>query len=93
MAKFAQYYLQFKLDNVFAELEKTNRQKHFGSYFEHNDSINFSVGEGDDVKTYKHKVYHLSMNKDIIVTEINAGVLLFRRTRILLIVQKWLRTS
>lgn len=70
MAKFAQYYLQFKLDNVFAELEKTNRQKHFGSYFEHNDSINFSVGEGDDVKTYKHKVYHLSMNKDIIVMSI-----------------------
>ena len=70
MAKFAQYYLQFKLENLFAELEKANRQKHFGSYFERNDSINFSIGEGDDIKTYKHKVYHLSINKDIIVMSI-----------------------
>ena len=70
MAKFAQYYLEYLKDDLFADKEWTERQKHFGAYFETNESIDFSLGEDEDRKTYKHDVYHLSMNKDIIVMRI-----------------------
>jgi hypothetical protein len=70
MAKFAQYYLEYLKDNLFSEKEWDERQKHFGAYFESNDSIDFSIGEGEERKTYKHEVYHLSANKDIIVMRI-----------------------
>lgn len=70
MAKFAQYYLKYRKDNMFADMEWAERQKHFGAYFESNDSIDFSLGESESRKTYKHDVYHLSTNKDIIVMRI-----------------------
>lgn len=70
MAKFAQYYLEYLKDNLFADKEWAERQKHFGAYFESNESIDFSLGEDEDRKTYKHDVYHLSTNKDIIVMRI-----------------------
>lgn len=70
MAKFAQYYLEYLNDNLFSEIEWVNRQKLFGAYFESNDSIVFSLGEGEERKTYKHDVYHLSSNKDIILVRI-----------------------
>ncbi len=70
MAKFAQYYLKYLKDNLFADKEWAERQKHFGAYFESNDSIDFSLGEDESRKTYKHDVYHLSTNKDIIVMRI-----------------------
>lgn len=70
MAKFAQYYLEYLKDNIFSEKEWAERQKHFGSYFESNESIDFSLGEDEGRKTYKHDVYHLSSNKDIVVMRI-----------------------
>ena len=65
MAKFAQYYLKYKLDDLFAQETKADRQKFFGALFEKDESIEFAVGEGEDRKVFKHKVYHLSLNKDI----------------------------
>ena len=70
MAKFAQYYLKYKLDDLFAQETKADRQKFFGALFEKDESIEFAVGEGEDRKVFKPKVYHLSLNKDIIVMRI-----------------------
>lgn len=70
MAKFAQYYLEYLKDNMFADEKWNERQIHFGAYFESNDSIDFSLGEDEGRKIYKHDVYHLSSNKDIIVMRI-----------------------
>ena len=70
MAKFAQYYLKYLKDNLFADKEWAERQKHFGAYFESNESIDFSLGDDENRKTYKHDVYHLSTNKNIIVMRI-----------------------
>lgn len=70
MAKFAQYYLEYLNDNLFANKEWADRQKHFGAYFESNESINFSSGGDEGQKIYKHEVYHLSTNKNIIVMRI-----------------------
>jgi hypothetical protein len=70
MAKFAQYYLKYNLDNLFAFEHKNERQTLFGNYFKENDSIEFSLGEGEDKTIFKHQVYHLSLNKDIIVMQI-----------------------
>lgn len=70
MAKFAQYYLEYIKDGLFSEEEWAERQIHFGAYFESNDSIDFSLGEDEGRKIYKHDVYHLSSNKDIIVMRI-----------------------
>ncbi len=70
MARFAQYYIEYLKEELFSETEWAERQKHFGAYFEKDDSIVFSMGEGDGRKTYKHNVYHLSLNKDIIVMRI-----------------------
>ena len=46
MAKFAQYYLQYKLDDLFAQETKADRQKFFGALFEKDESIEVAVGEG-----------------------------------------------
>lgn len=70
MAKFSQYYLRYNLDDLFAKETKAERQKYFGAFFENNESIEFGVGEGEERKVYKHTVYHLSLNKDIIVMRI-----------------------
>lgn len=67
MAKFAQYYLKYNLEHIFSAEHKDERQRIFGAFFETNGSIEFSMGEGDDRKVYKHQVYHLAQNKDIIV--------------------------
>ncbi len=70
MAKFAQYYLEYLNNNLFAEKEWADRQQHFGAYLEKDESIVFYIGEGEERKTYKHNVYHLSSNRDIIVMRI-----------------------
>ena len=67
MAKFAQYYLKYNLENIFSAEYKDKRQQIFGAFFETNESIGFVLGEDEDKKVYKHQVYHLSQNKDIIV--------------------------
>lgn len=70
MAKFAQYYIKYLNDDLFSNSDWADRQKYFGAYFESNESIMFSLGKDDDCKTYKHNVYHLSSNKDIIIMRI-----------------------
>lgn len=70
MAKFAQYYLKYDLAHVFSMEHKDERQKLFGAFFEKDESIHFTTGEGEDQKVYKHQVYHLSQNKDIIIMRI-----------------------
>lgn len=67
MAKFAQYYLKYNLEHIFSAEHKDRRQQIFGAFFAQNDSIEFAMGEGEDRKVYKHQVYHLMQNKDIIV--------------------------
>lgn len=88
MAKFAQYYLTYLKDNLFAHLEWIERQKKFGEFFVDDSCIKFSdkyIPEGQEreeseeqeaaegekkkpkVKIYKHRIYHLKENKDIIV--------------------------
>ena len=70
MAKFAQYYLKYNLEHMFSAEYKDQRQQIFGAFFAQNDSMEFAIGEGEDKKVYKHQVYHLSQNKDIIVMRI-----------------------
>lgn len=70
MAKFAQYYLEYICDGLFSQIEWADRQKLFGAYFETDQNIEFSFGKGEERKTYKHNVYHLSSNRDIFVMRI-----------------------
>ena len=58
------------LENLFSAEFKDQRQQIFGAFFETNESIVFTSGEGDDRKVYKHQVYHLAQNKNIIVMRI-----------------------
>ena len=55
---------------MYARELMADRQKIFGSYFENNDSIEFSHGEGEEKKVFKHQVYHLALNRNIIVMRI-----------------------
>lgn len=70
MAKFAQYYLEYCKDELFSGEEWERRQSCLGAYFESDKGIDFTFGEGEQQKTYKHNVYHLSINKSIIVMRI-----------------------
>lgn len=70
MAKFSQYYLEYNLDDLYAQEFKAERQKLFGNMLESDQSINFVLGEGKDQKHYKHVVRHLRLNHDIIVMRI-----------------------
>lgn len=70
MAKFSHYYLKYKLDDIFAQEHKAERQKLFGEMLEKDDSISFILGEDENKKYYKHMVKHLRLNHDIIVMRI-----------------------
>lgn len=70
MAKFSHYYLKYKLDDIFAQEHKAERQKFFGEMLEKDDSISFILGEDENKKHYKHMVKHLRLNHDIIVMRI-----------------------
>lgn len=65
MSRFAQYYVRFKHD--FAPHGWEQRQDHLALLFEKDDSVEFFLGEGDERKVYKHRVYHLSTNHNITV--------------------------
>lgn len=65
MSRFAQYYIKYRHD--FAPHDWEKRQEHLSLLFEKDNSIEFSLGEDDERKVYKHRVYHLSTNKNIIV--------------------------
>ena len=70
MAKFSHYYLKYKLDDIFAQEHKAERQKLFGEMLEKDDSISFILGEDENKKHYKHMLKHLRLNHDIIVMRI-----------------------
>ena len=65
MSRFAQYYIRFKHDAGCYDWEK--RQLHLGALFEREESIEFFLGEGEERKVYKHKVYHLVTAPDVFV--------------------------
>lgn len=65
MAQFAHYYIKYKHD--FAPYDWEKRQQHLGALFEKDESIEFSLGEGEERKVYKHQVYHLNCAPQIIV--------------------------
>ena len=59
MAKFAQYYIQFIKESGAYDWE--DRQDHLGQLLATDDSFDFGEGK------YKHRVYHLTANPNIIV--------------------------
>ena len=65
MAKFAQYYLMYKGDAGSYDWDK--RQEHLGEVFKEDSSIEFGLGEGNQRKVFKHRVYHLNANPNIII--------------------------
>ena len=84
MSKFAQYFVTYRNDNLFAQLEWDKREDLLADYLANEDSIQFAdksqsegeVKEGDNdepkqqVKIYRHKIYHLEANRRIIVMRI-----------------------
>lgn len=65
MSRFAQYYIRYKHD--IGPYDWDNRQQHLDSLFERDDSIEFFLGEGNERKVYKHRVYHLNTAPNITV--------------------------
>lgn len=65
MSRFAQYYIKFKYEAGCYDWEQ--RQQHLDSLFETDGSIEFFLGEGNERKVYKHKVYRLTSVPGIIV--------------------------
>jgi hypothetical protein len=65
MSRFAQYYIRFRHDAGCYDWEK--RQQHLGALFERDESIEFFMGEREERKVYKHKVYHLVTAPDVFV--------------------------
>lgn len=70
MAKFAQYYLEYIFEDLFAPLYKAERQAHLGALFENNESIQFVMNVGGNEIPLIHEVTHLALNRDIIVMRI-----------------------
>lgn len=70
MAKFAHYYLEYILDDMFAQPHQAEKQALFAALFKSNESIHFSIGEGEDKIPLIHQVTHLKANKDIIIMRI-----------------------
>ena len=84
MSKFAQYFVTYRNDNLFAHLEWDKREDLLADYLADEDSIQFSDkpqneaettdGNNDEpqkrIKIYRHKIYHLAENNRIIVMRI-----------------------
>ena len=84
MSKFAQYFLTYRNDNLFAHLEWDKREDLLADYLADEDSIQFAdkpVNEAEATdgnnnepqkreKVYRHKLYHLALNNRIIVMRI-----------------------
>lgn len=77
MAKFAQYFLRFTNDNLFAQERWAERQQLLGKLLETDESMEFlwhgksKEGTADKPKrVYKHKVYHITDAPDIVVMRI-----------------------
>lgn len=81
MAKFAQYYLSFLGDNLFAQERWAERQQLLGALLASEENMAFmgsthakdrSAGGGEEKKAvvYRHKVYHLKCAPDVTVMRI-----------------------
>lgn len=57
MARFAHFFIKYK--HEFAPHHWEDRQRHLGSLFEEDSSIDFRLGEGETQKVFNHRVYHL----------------------------------
>ncbi|MCH5312513.1 MAG: hypothetical protein J1E57_11280 [Prevotella sp.] len=65
MSRFAQYYIKYRHEAGCYDWEQ--RQQHFANLFITDESIEFFLGEGNERKVYKHKVYRLNSAPGIIV--------------------------
>lgn len=84
MSKFAQYFMTYRDDNLFAHLEWDKREDLLAEFLTNEDGIQFAdkpqnENEATDVnndepkkriKIYRHKIYHLAENERIIVMRI-----------------------
>ena len=84
MSKFAQYYLTYRDDNLFAHLEWEKREDLLAGFLANEGGIQFADkpaneaeatdGSNDEpkkrIKIYRHKLYHLAVNERIIVMRI-----------------------
>ena len=81
MAKFAQYYLRFLNNNLFAETRWADRQQLLGELLASEESVSFTgsmpakdkAADGAEEKkpvVYRHKVYHLTNVPDVTVMRI-----------------------
>ena len=84
MSKFAQYYVTYRDDNLFAHLEWKKREELLAEFLASDDGVQFADkpqnetestdGNNDEpkkrVKIYRHKIYHLATNERIIVMRI-----------------------
>lgn len=67
MARFAHFFIKYK--HEFAPHHWEDRQRHLGSLFEEDSSIDFRLGEGETQKVFNHRVYHLLSAPEIIVMQ------------------------
>ena len=84
MSKFAQYFVAYCNDNLFAHLDWDKREDLLADYLADEDSIQFADKPQNEVeatdgnnnepqkreKVYRHKLYHLALNNRIIVMRI-----------------------
>ena len=84
MSKFAQYFLMYRDDNLFAHLEWDRREDLLAEFLADEDGVQFAdrsqnESEATDgsveepkqrIKIYRHKIYHLTENERIIVMRI-----------------------
>ena len=84
MSKFAQYYVTYRDDNLFAHLEWEKREDLLAEFLASEDGIQFAdkplneseATDGNNeepkkrIKIYRHKIYHLAANERIIVMRI-----------------------
>lgn len=65
MSRFAQYYIKYKQQLGCYDWE--DRQQHLGAFFKPNSNLVFSLGNDEEKKIYKHRVYNLSIAPNITV--------------------------
>ena len=84
MSKFAQYFMTYRDDNLFAHLEWDKREDLLAEFLANEDGIQFAdkpqneneATDGNDdepkkrIKIYRHKIYHLAENERIVVMRI-----------------------
>ena len=70
MSKFAKYFLKYKhSSSMFPPTDWENRQQHLAALLAEDDSIAFTEGKGESLKTYNHRVYHLQATPNIIIMQ------------------------